>query len=123
MIAIKVAFVTPENFEELFSLIEKTLLENRQTLVFIENQIYLDLCKKADLGANSDCNYKFYSAGEHILIETLSSTPLVVLASFTNDCGDFKQLVDFRSSKIRYYMRDMDNNIGFQPWLLIQYKT
>ena len=43
MIAIKVAFVTPENFEELFSLIEKTLLENRQTLVFIENQIYLDL--------------------------------------------------------------------------------
>lgn len=123
MNAIKVAYVTHENFEELFSLIEKTLLDNRQTLVFIESQIYFDLCEKAHLGENNDGSCKFYIAGEHILIETFSPSPIVSLASFTNDCGDFKQLVDFRSSKIRYYMRDMDTNIGFQPWLLIQYKA
>ena len=120
MIELKVAFVTHENFEELFSLIEKTLLENRQALIFIQNQIYLDLCEKAHVGTNDDGRCKFYITGDHILIETFSSFPIVALASFTIDCGDYKQLVDFRSSRIRYYMHD---NIGFQSWLLIQYKT
>ena len=123
MIAIKVAYVTHENFEELFSLIEKTLLENRKILVFIKNDIYLDLSEKANVGANDDGSYKFYVAGENFFIETFSSSPIVALASFTIDCGDFKQLVEFRSPKIRYSIRDMAYNIGFQTWLLIQYKT
>ncbi len=120
MIAVKTAFVASKNFEELFSLIEKTLLDDPKTLIFIHNQIYFELCESAYLGANDDGSCKFYIAGECILIETFSSSPIIALASFTEDCGDFKQLVTFRSPKIRYHMHD---DIGFQRWLLIQYKT
>ena len=120
MIAVKEAFVTPGNFEELLSLIEETLLENRKTLVFIENQIYSDLCEKANIGISDDGNCKFHYVGERILIET-SSSSITALVSFNNDCGDFKQLVVFRSTKIHYYMRDVDTSIVLR-WLLIHYK-
>lgn len=119
MKAVKIAFVTHENFEELISLIEKTLLDNPHTLIFIHNQIYFDLCKKVHLGTDGD-SCKFYPIGENILIETLYPSSIVAIVNLSIDCGDFRRLVKFRSPKIRYHMHD---EIGFQRWLLIQYKT
>lgn len=128
IIKIREAFVTHENFEELFSLIEKTLLGDRNALIFIQNQIYHDLCEKAYVGANDDGSYKFTIVGNYILIETFSSSQTFALASFTDDLsfnvddrGDFKQLEEFRSPKIRYGMHGV--KIGFKTCLFIQYKT
>lgn len=122
-------FVTPENREEIFSIIERNLLAEPNTQVFIENQIYSDLCcyeKNVYAGENMmrcEHYHQTFTSGEETFLRLFENgyfSATVAIASFVSNCEGYKQLVQFESQKIKYYRHYY---VGFQQLLLIHYKT
>ena len=124
------AFVTLEKSEEIFSIIEKNLLDEPNTQVFIENQIYENLCRtiykshvySGENYGRCDHYYQTFTSGEEQFLRLAKDGYYAhsdTLASFVSNCKGYKQLVQFRSSRIKYYKHYY---VGFQQLLLIHYK-
>lgn len=130
------AYVTNKNLTDMFRIIEKTLSENQNTQVFIDNEIY------EKLHGLSGAEYHVFSpnmpktwhynvdndnfGGEEWLVLTTGNTDddAIFSASFIKNCKGYYQLVEFKSYNSKNYPRDNYTHYltGFENLLLIHLK-
>ena len=128
---IKQAFVTRENPAEIFSIIEKELSQKPDTQVFIDNEIYEELCRNgSDYNVYSPNYVKRFHyqhdvdnfGGEEwlALSEGCYFDKVIARGSFISNCNKYMQLVEFHSSKVKEYIHYCS---GFKQLLLIHFES
>ena len=125
------AFVTREKLVEVFSIIDKELSAEPNTQVYIENNIYYSLRKlgyKHNIysynfmkGSHYDKSEDGFGIEEWIgLSDGCYLDKVIAKASFVSNCSEYKQLVQFDSSKVKDYKHFLT---GFKKLLLIQFEN
>lgn len=125
------AFVTREKLVEVFSIIDKELLKEPNTQVYIENNIYYSLrklgyknniyCYNFLKGSHYACSEDGFEKEEWIgLSDGCFLDKVIAKASFVSNCNEYKQLVQFNSSEVKDYKHFLT---GFKKLLLIQFEN
>ena len=126
---IKQVLVTREKPEEIFSVIEKELLENAETQVFVETEVYDVLrwhgTEHHVYYHNLEKCYHYYDddgvGGEDWIVLTKGCyhDDCIACGSFIANTTDYMQLVEFHSPQIEQYTHYLT---GFKCLLLVAFK-
>ena len=126
---VKEVFVTRENPTEIFSVIERELLERPNTQVFVDVKVYEELkWNQSNVSSQNYGNgFHYYqdredgSGGPTWLELCKSKFPYKGIArgSFISNCKGYMQLVEFHSAKVEEYIHYLT---GFNQLLLIKFK-
>ncbi len=121
-------YLGTKDFAKIFSIIEKTLTEEPNTQIFVDDKIYNELHKNGlnykvyHHNYSQKGNYGEFDGCSFTLEEWLSLheeqyfSKKIASASFVSNCKGYKQVVRFNSKQIEGYLNFI---AGFKQLLLI----